>query len=214
MSYFQEEPSGLDRKDGSKDILQGRTEVEQSPKRAKRSMSKEAWPCMVLHARAAMPEATYRQHGHHGHAYNIFRPFSLISHFFLSFFLESTLERDFRVSLKSCYLCFWIKFIKIGDCSTPQPQLIQVCVLDSLFLSLTNILGFWLNHVYWIGICACCLHYDSRLNLPSCIGISPCYVELNYVLGCCNYAHAYESDSHLICQFVYWIAWKSFIHCS
>ena len=41
-------------------------------------------------------------------------------------------------------------------------------------------------NVYWIRICDCCFQYDSRLNPLSCIGISPCYVELNFVLGFCE----------------------------
>ena len=103
----------------------------------------------------------------------------------LSSWLESTLEIDFRVSLESCYLCFWI------DYQDWRLFYFSTSINSSLFswfsLSLIHILGLWLNHVYRIGICACCIHYDSRLNLLSWVGISPCYVELNHALGCCEF---------------------------
>ena len=62
MSYFQEAPSDFDKKDGFKDALFGRIEVEQSPERAKRSRRKEARSCTVSYARATMAEAMHGQH--------------------------------------------------------------------------------------------------------------------------------------------------------
>jgi len=51
MSYFQEEPSGFDRKDSSKDALQGRTKVERTsrePKEAGARRHAHAWCCMPV----------------------------------------------------------------------------------------------------------------------------------------------------------------------
>ena len=61
----------------------------------------------------------------HGHAPGLRHGFEwfygdsfIIFHSVVFPFRESILERDFRVSLESCYLCFWIEFTKIEDCLT------------------------------------------------------------------------------------------------
>jgi len=215
--YSQDNSSTLE-------ITEGRLEVQWHPE-----IQEEGARRMHNHATDKPSRATVTRvlHDHASHLYSGARPpvhqgtivrrcssalFSIFHSFFIRFW-ESTLDKDFKVLLAEFIgaFGFWIyQDWRLFYLST----IINSNLVLIVFLFFIAFLVFWFKHVCWTRICDLYFQYDSRLNLLSCIRIKPCYAELNRVLGFCKSSLARELNSHLICQFVCLIAWKSFIHCS